>query len=55
MEIIFNKVISEGTGKPGTGFRLVVIATINCLLHGISNSSIEAGDCYGNRSSFVDI
>jgi hypothetical protein len=30
-------------------FGLAIIATRNCLLHGISNSNIEADDSYTNR------
>jgi hypothetical protein len=35
-------------------FGLAVIATRNCLLHGISSSSIEAVDGYISRSSFIN-
>jgi hypothetical protein len=46
--IFFSNVISQGIREPVREFGFAAMATRNCLLHGPSDSNIEAGDCYIN-------
>jgi hypothetical protein len=46
--MFLSNVISQGIRELVREFGFAAISTRDCLLHGASDSNIEAGDCYIN-------